>query len=344
MKLGTQLAYSGDYRAAAAQAVEFERAGFDIVWVAEAYGFDAVSLMGYLAAKTERIEIGSGVLPVYTRTPTLLAQTAAGLDAVSDGRFVLGIGTSGPQVIEGWHGVPFDKPLARLRETIEICRKVWRRDGRLTHEGRAYRLPLPPDQGTGLGKALKIINHPLRPAIPIYVASLRPKSVEMTAEMADGWLPAFFMPEKAHKVWGEALAAGKAKRAPELGPLDIVAGGVIGFDERARNVLDTMGRWMSALYIGGMGAREKNFYHTVVTEYGFGDEARVIQDLYLSGKKDEAAARVPADLLERTNLVGDEGWVKERIAVYKEAGVRTLSLMPVGDVARIVDKVREWAA
>ena len=344
MKISTQLNYSGDYQAAAQQVVEYEKAGLDMVWVAEAYGFDAVSLMGYLAAKTERITIASGILPIYTRTPALMAQTAAGLDAVSSGRFALGIGASGPQVIEGWHGVPYDKPVTRTREMIEICRKVWKREEKLTYDGRAYTLPLPGDRGTGLGKPLKIINHPLRSDIPIYVAALGPKSVAMTAELADGWLPVFFMPEKASDIWGAALAAGKKQRGAELGTLDVVAGGIVGFDDRAKNVLDMMGRWMMALYIGGMGAKGKNFYNPVVANLGYGEEAATIQDLYLDGKKHEAAALVPADLLTRTNLVGDEGWVKERIQAYKEAGVTTLTVTPVGDVPRIIEKIREWSA
>jgi len=344
MKISTQLAYSGDYQAVAQQALEYENAGLDMIWVAEAYGFDAVSLMGYLAAKTERITIASGILPIYTRTPALMAQTAAGLDAVSGGRFALGIGASGPQVIEGWHGVPYDKPVTRIREMIEICRKVWKREEKLTYDGRAYTLPLPEDRGTGLGKPLKIINHPLRSNIPIYVAALGSRSVEMTAELADGWLPVFFMPEKASEVWGADLAAGKKKRRAELGTLEVVAGGIVGFDDRAKSVLDAMGRWMMALYVGGMGARGKNFYNALVANFGYGKEAVAIQDLYLDGRKEEAAALVPEDLLTKTNLVGDEGWVKERIRAYKEAGVTTLTVTPVGDVPRIIEKIRAWSA
>jgi F420-dependent oxidoreductase-like protein len=344
MKISTQLNYSGDFRATAQQVVEYEKAGLDLIWVAEAYGFDAVSLMGYLAAKTERITIAAGILPICSRTPTLMAQTAAGLDALSDGRFALGLGASGPQVIEGWHGVPYNKPVTRTREMIEICRKVWKREENLTYDGRAYTLPLPEDQGTGLGKPLKIINHPLRSDIPIYVASLRPKSVEMTAELADGWLPTFFMPEKASDVWGSDLAAGEARRSAKLGTLDVAAGGIVGFDDGAKNFLDTMGRWMMALYVGGMGAKGKNFYNTLVTKYGYGEEATAIQDLYLDGKKDEAGALVPEDLLTKTNLVGEEGWVKERIQAYKEAGVTTLTIAPVGDIPRIIEKIKQWSA
>jgi F420-dependent oxidoreductase-like protein len=344
MKLCTQLAYSGDYRATVQEALRYEKAGFDLIWVAEAYGFDAISLIGYLAAKTERVTMGAGVLPVFTRTPALMAQTAAGLDAVSGGRFVLGLGASGPQVIEGWHGVPYDRPIMRIREMIQICRKIWKRKEPLTYAGKVYTLPLPAHQGMGLGKPLKILNHPLRSDIPIYVGALQSKSVAMTAELASGWLPTFFIPEKAGQVWGKALAAGKAKRSAELGTLDVVAGGIVGFDAEAKKFLDTMGRFMTALYVGGMGAKGRNFYNAVVSQYGYGEAAAAIQDLYLEGKKDEAAALVPQDLLKKTHLVGDEGWVRERIQVYKEAGVTTLAITPVGDIPRIVEKVKEWSA
>jgi F420-dependent oxidoreductase-like protein len=195
MQISMQLNYAGGYREAADTVVQYEKAGLDLIWIAEAYGFDGPSLMGYVAATTETIQIAAGILPIYTRTPTLLAQTAAGIDALSDGRFQMGLGASGPQVIEGWHGVPYDKPLTRTREIVDICRAVWKRDDRLTYEGKAYQVPLPEGTGTGLGKPLKIINHPVRPSIPIWVASLGPKNVEMTAEVADGWLPLFFIPE-----------------------------------------------------------------------------------------------------------------------------------------------------
>ncbi len=219
MKISMQLDYSGGFKESAARVVDFEKAGLDLVWVAEAYGFDAPSLMGYLAAQTTTVEIAAGILPIYTRTPTLIAQTAAGIDALSDGRCVLGLGASGPQVIEGWHGVPYDAPLGRTREIIEICRKVWAREEKLEHHGKYYNLPLPEGQGTGLGKPLKIIAHPVRPRIPIWVASLGPKNVAMTAEVADGWMPMFYLPERAKEIWGDDLAAGAAKRAPDLGAL-----------------------------------------------------------------------------------------------------------------------------
>ena len=225
MKMSMMLTYSGDPRLAAAEAADLERAGIDVGWVPELYGFDAVSILGYLAAKTETMELGSGIFNIYGRTPSTIAMTAAGLDAVSSGRFILGLGASGPQVIEGFHGVKYDKPLGRQREIMDICRKVWRRE-RVVHDGPNYQLPLPEDQGTGLGKPLKLINHPVRDDIPIYLASLGPKNVELTAEVADGWLPAFFHPDKADGVWKADIDAGLAKRDPALGPMQ-VAGRVV---------------------------------------------------------------------------------------------------------------------
>ena len=209
MKISTQLSYSGGFKQAARQVVEMEAAGLDLVWVAEAYGFDSPSLMGYLAALTERVEIGSAILPIYTRTPTLIAMTAAGIDALSDGRFHLGLGASGPQVIEGFHGVPYTAPLGRTREIIEICRDVWRREAPLEHHGRYYDLPLPSGEGTGLGKALKIIAHPVRPSIPVWVASLGERNVAMTAEVADGWIPILFIPERARERLGRGARRGR---------------------------------------------------------------------------------------------------------------------------------------
>ena len=192
MKISTQLGYAGGFMDTVAEIQELEHAGLDTVWVAEAYGFDAVSFMGYIAAKTDKVEIASGILPIYTRTPTLLAMTAAGVDSLSGGRAMLGLGASGPQVIEGFHGVPYDAPVTRTREIIQVCRQVWKRE-RLTHKGKKYNMPLAPGEGTGLGKPLKLINHPVRDDIPITVAALREKSVAMTAELADGWLPIFYL-------------------------------------------------------------------------------------------------------------------------------------------------------
>jgi F420-dependent oxidoreductase-like protein len=345
VKLSTSLNYAGGYEAAVRQLAELEKAGLDLVWVAEAYSFDAPSVMGYLAAKTERVEIGAGILPLYTRTPTLIAMTAAGVDALSGGRCVLGLGASGPQVIEGFHGVAYDKPLARTREIIEICRAVWRREAPLTNPGPVYPIPLPEGQGTGLGKPLKLINHPVRSRIPIWVAALGEKNVAMTAEVADGWLPLFFLPEKAGEVFGPALAEGKAERDPELGPLEVAAGGLcaIGEESEVAHVRD-MGRAVAALYIGGMGARGRNFYNALACRYGFEAEAEEVQDLYLEGKKAEAAAAVPAALLEGMSLCGPEGYIKERIAAFREAGVTMLNVTPFGpNPAEIVEKLKSWS-
>jgi F420-dependent oxidoreductase-like protein len=343
MRIGMQLQYSGGFKESAAQVAAYEKAGLDIVWVAEAYGFDAPSFMGYLAATTERVQIASGILPIYTRTPTLLAMTAAGIDAMTDGRCILGLGASGPQVIEGFHGVPYDAPIGRTREIIDICRQVWKREGPVTHEGRYYHLPLSEGQGTGMGKALKIIAHPVRPSIPIYVASLGPRNVEATAEVADGWLPIFYLPEQADMVWGDDLRRGFANRSDELGPLEVVAGGMLCITDQPESILD-FGRGMAALYIGGMGSRQQNFYNQLACRYGYEDEARQIQDLYLDGKKSEAAALIPKDFLELTNLVGDEGFVKDRIAAFKAAGVTVLNVVPIGDdPLALIEKVKAWA-
>ena len=331
MRLGTALTYAGDARAAADEVAGWEQAGLDVVWVSEAYGFDAPTIMGYLAAKTERVEIGSSILPLYSRTPALLAQTAAGLDAVSGGRAVLGIGASGPQVVEGWHGVRYDRPVARTREIIEICRAAWRREV-LTHDG-IYALPLPAGQGTGLGKPLKMLTRPVREHIPVYVAALGEQNVRLTAELADGWMPFLYVPEKAAATWGDALAAGAGRRTAGLGPLEVVAGGplAIGNDVTA---LRDLARPLVALYVGGMGARGRNFYHDLVSRYGWTAEADKIQELYLSGRKQEAAAAVPAELLELTSLIGPASYVRDRIAAFAESGVTVLNVTPVGDDPR----------
>ncbi len=344
MKLSMTLNYAGGHEESAQQAAALEKVGLDVVWVAEAYSFDAPSFMGYLAAKTERLEIGSAILPIYSRTPTLLAMTAAGIDALSGGRAILGLGASGPQVIEGFHGVPYDRPIGRTREIIEICRDVWAREAPLTHDGASYHIPLPEGQGTGLGKPLKIINHPVRPRIPIWVAALGEKNVAMTAEVAEGWLPIFFVPEKVKEVFGPSLAEGAAKRDPALGALQIAAGGLLAIGEEADVApLRELNRPMLALYIGGMGAKGKNFYNALACRYGYEAEAAEIQELYLSGKKKEAAALVPAELLEALSLCGPESYIKERVAALAEAGVTHLSVTPLGpDPVAAIEKLRSW--
>ncbi len=329
MRIGIQASYSGGFRETAAEIRELESAGLDLATVAEVYTFDAVSQLGYLAAVTERVELMSGIFPIYSRTPALTAMTAAGLDFVSDGRFTLGLGASGPQVIEGWHGVPYDAPLQRTREVVEICRQVWRRE-RLVHEGPKYTVPLAAEQGTGLGKPLKLINTPVRDRIPVMLAALGPKNVELAAEIAEAWEPIFFMPERAGSVWGDSLAAGKAKRDPALGDLQIVVGVPVAIGDDVEPMLDLV-RPQLALYIGGMGARGRNFYNDLARRYGYEGEARAIQDLYLDGKKDEAAAVVPEELVRAVSLVGPESHVAERVAAFREAGVTTLVLQPLDD-------------
>ena len=346
MRIGIALDYSGGFKEAVDHIVELEKAGIDIAVVAEAYSFDAVSHLGYLAAKTNTVELASGVFPIYIRTPSLLAMTAAGLDFVSDGRFHLGIGTSGPLVMEGFHGVEFDAPIGRTREIVEICRKVWRRE-RVQYDGKYYQLPLPADRGTGLGKPLHLINHPVRERIPITIAALGPKNVELTAEIAEGWQPVFFHPEKAHSVWGEALAAGNAKRDPALGPLDIMVHASLAIGDDVEERLS----WVKpqlALYIGGMGAKGRNFYHNLATRYGYGEVADRIQELYLSGRKREAIDLVPDELVRAMSLVGPRGFIAERIAAFAEAGVTTLLVSPAAtdprEAVRFVEEALELRA
>ena len=341
MLLSMPLQYAGNPRETADQVATLEKAGLDQVWVAEPYGFDAVSLMGYLAAKTETVQIGAGILNIYSRTPGALLQTAAGLDNVSNGRAILGLGASGPQVIEGFHGMPYDKPLARTRELIEILRNGLRRET-LSYDGKIFTLPLPADQGLGLGKPLKLLNKPERADLPLYVAALGDNNVAMTAEIADGWLPFLFLPDKAQEVWGDALARGTAKRSTDLKPLEISAGGMVAIGEDVKGLLD-FARPMYALYVGGMGARGKNFYNQLARDYGFEAEAEEIQDLYLGGNKRDAETKVPLEWLDKGNLVGPASYVKERIQAFKEAGVTSLQIIPVGEnPAAIVEQVKEW--
>jgi F420-dependent oxidoreductase-like protein len=346
MRIGMALNYAGGFKETAAELADFEKAGLDIVFVPEAYSYDAVSQLGYLAAVTERVQLASGIMQLYSRTPTLTAMTAAGIDYVSDGRFALGIGASGPQVIEGWHGVPYDAPLARTRETIEICRAVWRRE-RLEYSGKHYQIPLPEGQGTGLGKALKLINHPVRERIPIILAALGPKNVEMAAELAEGWEPIFYYPEKAKGVWGPSLEAGRAKRDPALGPLDVIAQTALAIGDNVKGLIDLI-RPVQALYIGGMGARGRNFYNNMAVRYGYGQEAAAIQDAYLSGRKKEAEALIPQELLENVSLIGPKSYVAERVAAMRESGATTLNVAPMGathaERIALIEQIRDLAA
>lgn len=343
MKLGALVGVWDDPDKFAAHVRRLEDVGVEYLWTGEAYSSDSVSTMGFLAAVTKRAMIGSSILPLYTRTPTVLAMTAVGMDKLSKGRFILGLGASGPQVIEGFHGVPYDAPLARTREIIEICHSIWRRD-RLDHQGRKYQVPLAEGQGTGLGKALKIMDYPVREHIPIFVASLGPKNVELTAEVADGWLPSHFWPDRASDLWGASLAAGRVKRSSSLGPLDIVAGGslAIGADV---DQLREKSRPMLALYFGGMGARGQNFYNKVLQRYGFEKEAQEIEDAYLGGDRKTAAALVPKRLVDGMSLIGDEGFVKDRLAAHREAGTTILNVQPVGpNGLKDIETIASWLA
>jgi F420-dependent oxidoreductase-like protein len=344
------LSYAGGFTETTEELADFEKAGLDIVFVPEAYSFDAVSQLGFIAAKTQRMQIASGIFQLYSRTPALTAMTAAGLDYVSGGRFMLGLGASGPQVIEGWHGVPYDAPIGRAREVIEICRMVWRRE-RLSYQGKYYTLPLEKRDGevgggTGLGKPLKLINHPVRERIPIALAAIGPKNVALAAELAESWMPIFYLPEKAGDVWGGAVAEGTAKRDPSLGTLDVIASAALAIGGDVAPLRD-LSRPQLALYIGGMGARGRNFYNDLARRFGYEAEAKAIQDAYLDGRKDEAAALVPAELVEHTSLIGPESYVAERIAAYRAAGVSTLLITPMAPThqgrVQLIEQVRAMA-
>ena len=302
---------------------EAEKEGWHSVWAAEAYGSDAATVLAWLAANTERIKIGSAIFQMPARSPAMTAMTAATLDQLSDGRVILGIGSSGPQVAEGWHGQRFGKQLLRTREYVAVLHKALVRE-RLEFDGEYYRLPLP----DGPGKALKLMIGPVQERVPIYIAAIGPKNTALAGEIADGWLPTFLSPEhigdfKQHLEEGAA----KAGRAIDDG-FDIAPNVNIAIDddiERARDVM----RPILALYVGGMGSREKNFYNALVSRYGFEKEAKEVQDLYLDGKKDEAAAALPTELIDQTSLCGSKERIAERLAVYREAGVGTIITTPM---------------
>jgi F420-dependent oxidoreductase-like protein len=342
MRLGLNIGYWGLGMTAADQlelVKEAEAAGYDSVWAAEAYGSDAATVLAWLAAQTSRIKIGSAIFQMPARSPAMTAMTAATLDQLSGGRMLLGIGTSGPQVAEGWHGQRFAKQLGRTREYVEILRKALSRE-RLVYEGETYRLPLP----DGPGKALKLTIAPVQEQIPIYIASIGPKNTQLTGEIADGWLPIFFSPEhvgQARELLDEGAA--RAGRSLDDGNFDIAPGVNVCIDDDVDRARDQM-RYFIALYVGGMGSRERNFYNHLVQRYGFEDAAREIQDLYLDGKKDEAAAAVPPELIDTITLVGPREKVRDRLAVYREAGVGSLVVVPVsGDVDQRRRMVRELA-
>ncbi len=348
VQIAMTLADSEGFHDSVTQVAELERAGLDFVWVAENSGFDASSRMGYLAARTGRVQIGSNVLPIYTRTPTLIAMTAAGIDFLADGRFHLGLGAGGLRLLEGWHGVTFDGSLGRTREIVDICREMWARESPLRHDGRHYQLPLAHGRGAGLGEPRMILEQPVRSRIPIWLAAIGEQSVALTAEIADGWLPLLLIPEKVKDAWGAALAAGRAQREPSLGPLQISAGGALAIGEGDKVLkLRDLSRPSVAFFVGGMGPKGRNHYNLLARRYGYETEAERIEDLYLAGKIDEAAAAVPAELLELTSLVGPRGFIAERLAAYKEAGVTQLQVSPIltGDqsAADLIGQLKELA-
>ncbi len=303
-------------------ALEAERLGYHSVWVAEAWGSDAVSLLGWIGGKTERIHLGSAVVQIPARTPAMTAMTAATLDRLSGGRVLLGLGASGPQVVEGWHGVPYGKPLARTRECVEILRKIWKREEELTHQGPHYEIPM--QGGTGLGKPLKIMMPPLRADIPIYLAAIGPKNIALAAEIADGWLPIFYSPDKKD-VFKSALEEGMGRRRLPLkdGQFEIAPTVAVALGDDLPQCLRSL-KPNLALYIGGMGARGRNFYFDLACRYGYEKEAATIQELFLGGKRKAAVAAVPDALVNEVSLCGPRERIAERLEAWKEAGVTTL--------------------
>jgi F420-dependent oxidoreductase-like protein len=302
-----------------------ESVGFDSVWAAEAYGSDTATVLAWLAAQTEKIKIGSAIFQMPGRSPAMTAMTAATLDNLSNGRMILGIGSSGPQVAEGWHGQRFANQLARTREYVAILRKALARE-RLEFQGDHYELPLP----DGPGKALKLMIAPVQERIPIYIAAIGPKNTQLTGEIADGWMPTFFSPEHVgefRKLLEEGAARAEGDKKID-DSFDIAPNVNLCIDDDIDRARDVM-RPFLALYIGGMGSKKKNFYNALVRRYGFDDAAEEVQELYLSGKKDEAGAAIPAELIDMTALVGPADRVKDRLQLYKEAGVGTLITTPI---------------
>jgi F420-dependent oxidoreductase-like protein len=315
MKLGLALGYSGarpeDHTELAREA---ERLGYESVWTAEAYGSDVFTPLAWIGARTSRIKLGTGIAQISARTPASLAMTAATLDHLSGGRLILGLGVSGPQVVEGWYGQPFAEPLARTREYVEIVRAILRREGPVTYAGRHYRLPYP--GGTGLGKPLKLTIHPLRPDVPIYLAAEGPRNVALAAEIADGWLPMFYSPYRSPALYAEALAGAR----PGFEVACVVTVNVA--DDLAEAL--AMVKFFLAFYIGGMGAPEKNFHLNVVARLGFEEEARHVQRLFLEGHREEAVKAVPDELADEISLCGPPGRIKERLEAWIASPVTTL--------------------
>ena len=312
-----------DWQQAGAYVVEAERLGVDGLWSAEAWGHDAATPLAFMAARTSRIRLGTGIMQAGTRTPALLAMTAMSLNAMSGGRFNLGLGVSGPQVVEGWHGIRFERPVQRMRETVEIVRRAIRGE-RLTYRGKIYELPLP----GGEGKALRSAARP-QPDIPIYLATLSPRSLEMTGEIADGWLGTSFMPEHA-LVFFDHLEAGAVRAGRSLAQLDLQAGGVVAFSDDVERLIPPRKPGL-AFSLGAMGSRQHNFYNDAFKRAGYEDVAVEVQRLWLDNRRDEAVARVPDELVLKTNLLGTEAMVRKRLEAYRQAGITTLRVEPAGE-------------
>lgn len=326
MRLGINLGYWGAGMDADNLAVarEADRLGYAVCWAAEAYGSDAPTVLSWVAAQTERIDVGSAIFQIPARTPTMTAMTAATLDSLSGGRFRLGLGVSGPQVSEGWYGVKFDKPLARTREYVEIIRKAMSRE-RVAHDGDHWTLPLP----GGPGKPIKLTVHPVREHIPLYIAAIGPKNLEQTGEIADGALVVFFAPEHAEETTLGALRAGREKAGKDLDGFDLVPSVPMAVGDDV-NALADLFRPYTALYVGGMGSAKQNFYNKLAQRMGYEKAAAEIQEKYLAGDKAGAAAAVPRELIDSTTLLGPVERVADRMQAYAEAGVTTLSLAPAG--------------
>jgi F420-dependent oxidoreductase-like protein len=325
VRLGVNLGYwgAGNDRDNVALAAEADRLGYSVVWAAEAYGSDAPTVLAYVAARTDRIDLGSAVMQIPARTPACTAMTAATLDALSGGRFRLGLGVSGPQVSEGWHGVRFDQPLQRTREYVDIVRKALRRD-RLSYNGEHWTLPLP----GGQGKALQLTVHPVRERIPVYLAALGPKNLELTGEIADGWLAIFFSPEYGVHLL-QRIEAGRTKTGRQMAGFDVVATVPVSVGNDLEACAAPV-RAYCALYLGGMGSREQNFYNRLAVRMGFGGAARQVQELFLAGRHRDAAAAVPLDFVDATALIGPKERITDRLQAYATTGVTTLSVAPVG--------------
>ena len=327
MKLGVHVGYWGLGLTSQDQldvVQEAERLGYDSVWTAEAYGSDAATILAWLAGQTSTIRLGAGIFQMPARSATMTALTAATIDQLSDGRFILGIGSSGPQVSEGWHGVRFAKQLARTRDYVAVMRMALDRE-RVVYHGETMELPLP----DGPGKALKLTIAPVQKRIPIFVAAIGPKNTQLSAEICDGVIPTLFSPEHVSVIRDEILIgvqrAGNGKVVADVEIAPQVQVYVSDDREKARDLM----RPFLALYIGGMGSREKNFYNQLVQRYGYEDAARAIQDLYLEGKREEAAAAIPDALIDAISLCGPSEHVRDRIAAYRDAGVGTLGVTPV---------------